>query len=239
MLTMSGAIPFWASREPDRCPHFIGGYSNLALTCMWKPDRDQFEQFAQAAGHPLQGAGRVLLALERAEPGALPLSAVVARGAEHHRPGRQDAARAVDVGLPGHHARRPGGEGQGPVRRDGGHQLAHGHALRGAVPEPERKALQAGPHEAAHGLQQALEAAHRGPCRAPVQQGRGGVGVHALGHQGLDGHGLHQPGHPRAAARRALRADPARARRVRDRVRLPDQPAGQEGAEPARPGAGA
>ena len=55
MLTMSGAIPFWASREPERCPHFIGGYSNLALTCMWKPDRDQFEQFAQATATRYKG----------------------------------------------------------------------------------------------------------------------------------------------------------------------------------------
>ncbi len=107
-------------------------------------------------GHPLQGAGRVLLALERAEPRALPLSAVVARGEEHHRPGRQDAARAVDVGLPRPDAGGPLGQGQGPVRRDGGHQLAHGHALRGAVPEPERTGpTRRAAIEAAHGLQQA------------------------------------------------------------------------------------
>ena len=55
MLTLSGEIPFWASREPDRCPHFIGGYSNLALSCMWKPDRDLFEQFSQAVATRYKG----------------------------------------------------------------------------------------------------------------------------------------------------------------------------------------
>ena len=78
MLTLSGEIPYWASREPDRCPHHIGGYDNLALSCMWKPDRNLFEQFVAGRGHPLQGPGRVLLAVERAEPRALPLSPVLA-----------------------------------------------------------------------------------------------------------------------------------------------------------------
>ncbi|HEX5910244.1 MAG TPA: hypothetical protein VFY44_07100 [Thermoleophilaceae bacterium] len=55
MLTLSGEIPFWASREPDRCPHFIGGYSNLALSCMWKPDQRLFEQFSQAVATRYKG----------------------------------------------------------------------------------------------------------------------------------------------------------------------------------------
>ena len=56
MLTLSGEIPYWASREPERCPHFIGGYPNLAMSCMWKPDREQFEKFAQATASRYKGA---------------------------------------------------------------------------------------------------------------------------------------------------------------------------------------
>ncbi|HYI36776.1 MAG TPA: hypothetical protein VEX39_09245 [Thermoleophilaceae bacterium] len=55
MLTLSGEIPFWASREPDRCPHHLGGYDNLALSCMWKPDRNLFEQFSQAVATRYKG----------------------------------------------------------------------------------------------------------------------------------------------------------------------------------------
>ena len=48
LLTLSPPIPYWASDEPRRCPHRIGGYSRLALSCMWKPDAKLFGQFAKA-----------------------------------------------------------------------------------------------------------------------------------------------------------------------------------------------
>ena len=55
MLTLSGDIPYWASRENERCPHHIGGYANLAFSCMWKPDRAMFEQFSQAVATRYKG----------------------------------------------------------------------------------------------------------------------------------------------------------------------------------------
>jgi hypothetical protein len=48
LLTLSPAIPYWASEEPRRCPHRIGGYGHLARSCMWKPKVDLFGQFAKA-----------------------------------------------------------------------------------------------------------------------------------------------------------------------------------------------
>ncbi len=55
MLTLSGEIPYWASRENERCPHHLGGYDNLALSCMWKPDPALFGKFAQAVGTRYKG----------------------------------------------------------------------------------------------------------------------------------------------------------------------------------------
>jgi len=48
LLTLSPAIPYWASEEPARCPHRIGGYRRLAMSCMWKPDVKLFGQFTEA-----------------------------------------------------------------------------------------------------------------------------------------------------------------------------------------------
>ena len=48
MLTLSPPVPYWASEEPRRCPHRIGGYRHLARSCMWKPDVKLFGQFAKA-----------------------------------------------------------------------------------------------------------------------------------------------------------------------------------------------
>jgi hypothetical protein len=48
-LALSPAIPYWASEEPSRCPHRIGGYSHLSRSCMWKPRTDLFAQFVKAA----------------------------------------------------------------------------------------------------------------------------------------------------------------------------------------------
>ena len=48
LLTLSPPIPYWASEEPRRCPHRIGGYRHLAHSCMWKPQVKLFGQFAKA-----------------------------------------------------------------------------------------------------------------------------------------------------------------------------------------------
>ena len=48
LLTLSPPIPFWASEEPRRCPHRIGGYRDLERSCMWKPVPKLFGQFAKA-----------------------------------------------------------------------------------------------------------------------------------------------------------------------------------------------
>ena len=47
-LTLTLPMPYWASEEPAGCPHHIGGYDFLKLSCMWKPDPVLFGQFAQA-----------------------------------------------------------------------------------------------------------------------------------------------------------------------------------------------
>ena len=48
LLTLSPPVPYWASEEPRRCPHRIGGYRDLARSCMWKPDPQLFGQFVKA-----------------------------------------------------------------------------------------------------------------------------------------------------------------------------------------------
>jgi hypothetical protein len=49
VVALSPSIPFWASEEPSRCPHRIGGYSHLTKSCMWKPSPALFAQFVEAA----------------------------------------------------------------------------------------------------------------------------------------------------------------------------------------------
>jgi hypothetical protein len=48
LLTLSPPQPYWASDEPRRCPHFIGGYRSLGKSCYWKPNTRLFAQFAKA-----------------------------------------------------------------------------------------------------------------------------------------------------------------------------------------------
>lgn len=48
IVTLGPPIPYWASEEPRRCPHFVGGYHNLGKSCMWKPDARLFGQFVKA-----------------------------------------------------------------------------------------------------------------------------------------------------------------------------------------------
>ena len=54
-LTLSPAIPNWASEQPSRCPHWVGGYRNLGRSCMWRPDVRMFGQFARAAAQRYRG----------------------------------------------------------------------------------------------------------------------------------------------------------------------------------------
>ena len=56
VLSLSGgAIPYWASNQPSKCPHRIGGYRNLAKSCMWKPNATRFRQFSRAVAARYRG----------------------------------------------------------------------------------------------------------------------------------------------------------------------------------------
>jgi hypothetical protein len=48
MLTLVAPQPYWASEDPNGCPHPIGGYFFLPRSCHWKPDPVAFGQFASA-----------------------------------------------------------------------------------------------------------------------------------------------------------------------------------------------
>ncbi len=48
ILTISPTMPYWASDEPRRCPHFTGGRKSLPKACMWKPNIRQFQAFTAA-----------------------------------------------------------------------------------------------------------------------------------------------------------------------------------------------
>jgi glycosyl hydrolase family 1 len=47
-FTLSPSIPYWASEQPGVCPHHIGGYVRLGVSCYWKPRVDLFGKFAEA-----------------------------------------------------------------------------------------------------------------------------------------------------------------------------------------------
>jgi hypothetical protein len=49
LFVLSPPMPWWASEEPRKCPHRIGGYSRLSLSCMWKPSLKLYAQFVEAA----------------------------------------------------------------------------------------------------------------------------------------------------------------------------------------------
>jgi hypothetical protein len=49
LMVLSPSIPYWASEQPSRCPHRIGGYQHFGFSCMWKPSPALFAQFAKAA----------------------------------------------------------------------------------------------------------------------------------------------------------------------------------------------
>lgn len=58
-FTVSPPLPDWASEEPRRCPHPIGGRPELGQGCFWKPRPRQFGQFVSAVAR--RYAGRVSL----------------------------------------------------------------------------------------------------------------------------------------------------------------------------------
>ncbi len=47
-FTLVAPIPYWASEDPNGCPHPIGGYFFLKPSCHWKPDPVLFGQFVHA-----------------------------------------------------------------------------------------------------------------------------------------------------------------------------------------------
>ena len=47
-LTLAPPLPYWASEQPEGCPHHVAGNRFLTLSCMWKPDPVLFGQFAHA-----------------------------------------------------------------------------------------------------------------------------------------------------------------------------------------------
>ncbi|MGH8572068.1 MAG: hypothetical protein ACREX8_05770, partial [Gammaproteobacteria bacterium] len=47
-FTLAPAIPYWASEQPGRCPHRIGGYRFFGFSCFWKPSPKLFGQFTKA-----------------------------------------------------------------------------------------------------------------------------------------------------------------------------------------------
>lgn len=67
LMTLAPAIPYWASDEPRRCPHRIGGYSFFGFSCFWKPNPELFGQFTKAvalrygANGPPETGGQVRL----------------------------------------------------------------------------------------------------------------------------------------------------------------------------------
>jgi hypothetical protein len=58
LIVLSPSIPYWASEQPSRCPHRIGGYAHLTKSCMWKPSPALFAQFAEAAAKRYGRAAR-------------------------------------------------------------------------------------------------------------------------------------------------------------------------------------
>lgn len=54
-LTLAPPIPNWASQQPRRCPHLVGGYPDMGRSCMWKPDPRLFGRFARAVARRYRG----------------------------------------------------------------------------------------------------------------------------------------------------------------------------------------
>lgn len=54
-FTISPPLPDWASEDPGFCPHLVGGYKNLGISCYWKPKPKVFGQFVKAVARRYRG----------------------------------------------------------------------------------------------------------------------------------------------------------------------------------------
>ena len=54
-LTISPPLPYWASEEPERCPHYVGGRREHGESCFWKPRPRMFGQFVKAVARRYRG----------------------------------------------------------------------------------------------------------------------------------------------------------------------------------------
>ena len=236
MLTLSGEIPYWASRENERCPHHIGGYDNLALSCMWKPDPALFGKFAQAVGTRYKGLVEYYSLWNETN-------------LEHYLYPQFSRSKRGTVDLGGKMMRELWTAGYGAITKidpSVKNKVLFGETAAISSPmdtlyaglclDEDGKPFR-GWKKKAQGCTKPKKLPIGGLADPPVQQGRRGQRLHALVHQGLDGDGVRQPGHDRAAPGREVQADPARQGRLHHRVRLPGQAARQEGAQPAGPGA--
>ena len=55
IISIGPAMPYWASREPTRCPHPVGNKLKLGLSCYWKPDPALFREFVGAVATRYRG----------------------------------------------------------------------------------------------------------------------------------------------------------------------------------------
>ena len=55
IISIGPAMPYWASREPARCPHPVGNKLKLGLSCYWKPNPALFGQFVSAVASRYRG----------------------------------------------------------------------------------------------------------------------------------------------------------------------------------------
>ncbi len=55
IISVGPAMPYWASREPARCPHPVGNKPKLGLSCYWKPDPVLYGKFVGAVAKRFKG----------------------------------------------------------------------------------------------------------------------------------------------------------------------------------------
>ena len=55
IISIGPAMPYWASREPSRCPHPVGNKLKLGLSCYWKPNPVAFGLFVGAVASRYRG----------------------------------------------------------------------------------------------------------------------------------------------------------------------------------------
>ena len=55
IIAIGPAMPYWASREPARCPHPVGNRPKLGLSCYWKPNPALFGRFVGAVAKRFRG----------------------------------------------------------------------------------------------------------------------------------------------------------------------------------------